>query len=222
MGLITKEVEINLHPRIINHYENLHYILPKIKNKQGKIINNMNSKILVKVEDLPDGSNIKISVECDGCKKEIDNIIWQDYKNYVKDDGKYYCRNCALNLYGSKNANKTKLKNGKSFEQWCIENNYHNILNCWDYDLNNCKPSDIAYATNKKYYFKCPKEIHKSELKSISNFTNGQEGTIYCKACSSFAQWGVDNLGEDFLEKYWDYDNIESILQKELSEVVAI
>jgi len=27
-----------------------------------------------------------------------------------------------------------------------------------------------------------------------------------CKQCNSFAQWGIDNIGEDFLEKYWDYE----------------
>jgi hypothetical protein len=27
-----------------------------------------------------------------------------------------------------------------------------------------------------------------------------------CKACNSFAQWGIDNVCEDFLEKYWDWD----------------
>ena len=27
-----------------------------------------------------------------------------------------------------------------------------------------------------------------------------------CKLCYTLAQWGLDNLGDDFLEKYWDYD----------------
>ena len=48
--------------------------------------------------------------------------------------------------------------------------------------------------------------MHKSELKAINTFTGGQEGSINCKACNSFAQWGIDNLGENFLDKYWDYE----------------
>lgn len=50
-----------------------------------------------------------------------------------------------------------------------------------------------------------------------------EDGKYYCKKCAkklfgdykckntklknsiSFAQWGIDNLGEDFLEKYWDH-----------------
>lgn len=94
-----------------------------------------------------------------------------------------------------------------TFEQWCLDNNRLDILNRWDYELNKCKPSKIGYSTKKKYYFKCPKNLHKSELKSITAFVfDGYEGNISCKSCNSFAQWGINNLGEDFLEKYWDYE----------------
>ena len=124
----------------------------------------------------------------------------------VKENGKYYCHDCASRLFGSEKISKSRLKNGKSFEQWCVENNRQDVLERWDYELNSCLPSEITFGTNKKYYFKCPKELHKSELKSIGKFTSGQEGSLDCKACNSFAQWGIDNLGDDFLEKYWDYD----------------
>ena len=93
-----------------------------------------------------------------------------------------------------------------TFKEWCLNNSKENILDRWDYELNNCKPDNITYSANKKYYFKCPRELHKSELKSISNYTRGQEGSIECNQCNSFAQYNIDNLGEDFLEKYWDYE----------------
>ena len=100
---------------------------------------------------------------------------------------------------------------GKSFEQWCIENNRQDVLDRWDYELNKCSPKDVSYCTNKKYYFTCPRKLHKSELKQIRNFTMGQEGSIKCHLCNSFAQWGLDNIGQDFLIKYWDYDNNKGI-----------
>jgi hypothetical protein len=93
-----------------------------------------------------------------------------------------------------------------SFKQWCIDNKRRDVLDRWDYKLNDCKPDEIFFSTKKKYYFKCSKNIHESELKNISNFTSGQEGSIKCNQCNSFAQWGIDNLGKDFLEKYWDYE----------------
>jgi len=93
-----------------------------------------------------------------------------------------------------------------TFEQWCINNNHQDMLDRWDYELNTYKPSGITFASNKKYYFKCSRGLHKSELKSIVNFTNGQDGSIKCNQCNSFAQWGIDNICSNFLEKYWDYE----------------
>lgn len=95
-----------------------------------------------------------------------------------------------------------------SFEQFCIENNEIGLLKRWDYDLNKCSPLDVNRGTVKKYYFKCPNGIHESELKCINNFTNKykqQYGSMDCSRCNSFAQWGIDNICEDFLERYWDY-----------------
>jgi len=92
-----------------------------------------------------------------------------------------------------------------TFKDWCIENNRQDVLDRWDYELNDKKPDKIGFSTHKQYYFKCPIDIHKSELKIVRAFTNGQEGSMYCKACNSIAQFGIDNIGENFLEKYWDY-----------------
>jgi hypothetical protein len=53
---------------------------------------------------------------------------WDNYLKYVKADGKYYCQKCALKLYGYSNSMDAKLKKGKSFHQWCIENNREDLL----------------------------------------------------------------------------------------------
>jgi len=204
--LITKEVEIPLNSNNVNFLENLGYLIPRRKDISGRMRFIQGTKIIVKVKDL-NKNNVFVDVQCDNkeCNKIL-NMKLNDYKRYVKEDGKYYCNSCAKKLYGNDNSNKVKLKKGKSFEQWCIENNRQGILDRWDYELNNCEPSNILYATSKKYYFKCQKGIHKSELKSISSFTSNHDGVMDCKACNSFAQWGTDNLGNDFLENYWDYE----------------
>lgn len=195
--LLTKTVITKWNPANIKWYEGKGYIFTKWKDE-----------FEVKVEDLSDGSSVDVNVECNckECTTPITKpIAWYSYKMGVKEDGSYYCRTCALKLYGGENSRISKLYNGVSFKQWCIENNRQDVLNRWDYDLNNCKPSEIGYSANKKYYFKCPRGIHKSELKNINSFARGQEGSMKCNQCNSFAQWGIDNLGEDFLEKYWDY-----------------
>jgi len=207
MGLITKEIEVSLGVRNIKHFENLGYEIPRYKDVNGKLRTKMNTKIIVKVEDLLPNSCTKVDIQCNGCGKELKNVIWQNYIKYVKNNDKYYCQNCAMKLYGGENLSKSLLvNNGISFEQWCINNNHQNILDRWDYDLNKCKPSEIAYGTAKKFYFRCPRRIHKSELKSLQIFIRSQKNSLNCKACNSFAQWGIDNICEDFLDKYWDFN----------------
>ena len=207
MGLITKEVYIGLGGSNVKYLESLGYIIPKENDNRGRLRIPNRTKILVKTEDLQNNSTAKVDVECDCCGERLKHMPWQAYIKYIHEDGKYYCKNCAMKLYGGENLRKSLLnKNGKSFQQWCIDNNRQDVLDRWDYELNKLKPSEIGYSSNKKYYFKCPRRIHDSELKNISNFVNGQEGAMKCNQCNSFAQWGIDNLCEDFLEKYWDYE----------------
>jgi len=176
---------------------------------KGYPFTKMRDEFEVKIEDLTKGSHALVNVkcDCDDCENPyLKPIPWKRYLQYLKEDDKYYCNKCAMILYGYKNRKKVILNNSISFEQWCIDNNYKDVLERWDYELNNnIKPSDITYSANKKFYFKCPRELHKSELKSINLFTSDREGVMNCKTCNSFAQWGIDNIGEDFLEKYWDY-----------------
>ena len=266
--IITKYVLVKWSRSIKKHYES-----------KGYQFTNYGNEFLVKVEDLSKNSHVSVEVKCDceDCKNPIAKFIsWQNYNKSVKRNGQYRCKKCA-NKEIIENTRLTKLKNGTSFEQWCIDNNYKDILKRWDYELNDYKPNEISYASNKKFYFKCSRGIHKSELKDIKkftsgrdksinckqcnsfqqwcidndrqdvldrwdyklnkkkpidisygshikiwlkcpknihnsepknlkNFTSGQEGSLDCKQCNSFAQWGIDNLGEDFLEKYWDYN----------------
>jgi len=185
LGLITKNVLMKWSTSNKKHYKSKGYPFTK-----------MGDEFEIKTKDLLNGSQIKVDINCDGCSKKLKNIPWQNYIKYVKNDGKYYCNKCAQNGY----------KKWISFKQWCIENNRQDVLDRWDYELNNISSSEITYATHKSYFFKCPRGIHKSELKNINSFTNGQEGVMYCKKCNSFAQFGLDYLGDDFLELYWDYN----------------
>ena len=197
MGLITKEVGVKLNGMNIKYYEEKGYPIPRIKNKWNRLTIPQNTIIKVKVKDLPKGSCEKVDYVCDCCGKEIKNIKWQNYLRYTKENGKYYCNDCAMKLYGTENSRKSRLKNSISFEGWCIENNRQDILNRWDYEINIDKygnkitPKDISFKSsgfNKKgYWFKCanyPK--HKSELKSIDSFVSGQKGSIECNQCNTF------------------------------------
>ena len=92
-----------------------------------------------------------------------------------------------------------------SFGQWCLDNGREDLLDRLDYELNNKNPFEISRGSDKKYWLKCPEGIHDSELQTIKMLQKDKNISLKCRKCNSFAQWGIDNLGDDFLEKYWDY-----------------
>lgn len=150
-----------------------------------KEITRKNGKV-VKIEDLSSGSGVSVEIECDGCTKILTNVKWVDYKKCVKEDGKYYCNQCAKNGF----------KKWISFFEWCYINLLKEIadriLDRWDYKLNvdkdgkSVSPKDVSHGSNIPYWFKClDNSEHVSEQKNINTFTNGKQATIDCHQCAS-------------------------------------
>lgn len=92
-----------------------------------------------------------------------------------------------------------------SFEDWCNDNNRRDLLDLWDYELNNIPPSEVSFGSEQQYWFKCPRGLHESLLRSICGVRNS--GEILCKQCHTFGLWLLDNLGEDAINKYWSKKN---------------
>lgn len=205
--LLTKTVKMKWNGRNKKDYSEKGYVFTKLKDE-----------FEARVEDLTKGSTAFVEVKCDceDCKKPyLKPMKWSSYLRYVKENEKYYCTKCNKKLYGTKNALKSRLENSVSFGYWVIKNKSLKeatiIISRWDYDLNKCDIRDVGYASmgiNKKgYWFKCLQHTeHLSELKSTQGFIRGQVGSLDCDKCNSFAQWGIDNICSDFLEKYYDYD----------------
>jgi hypothetical protein len=193
LGLISKTALVKWHPTNQKWYISKGYNFTKMGDEFEVDVNNLNK-----------GTVTFIEVQCDCCK-QIKKILWQNYLKNVKEDDKYYCHICAIRLYSSKNAVTTKLNNSKSFKQWCVENNRQDLLKLWDYDLNNSSPDEVGYGSKYKKWFKCPRGIHESELKIIYKLTTYKYDKL-CSKCNSFAQWGIDNISNDFLKKYWDWE----------------
>lgn len=93
-----------------------------------------------------------------------------------------------------------------SFGQWCQDNNKKELLDLWDYDLNDCSPYEVSYASKKKYWFKCQQGLHKSELIIIKSLTIGGK-VLYCSHCCSFGQYLLDTFGENGVNLYWSGKN---------------
>ena len=120
MGLITKEVEVELSGTNIKRLEDLGYEIPRYEDSKGRINVKKGTKIMVKVEDLPNTSDVMVSVKCDECGKILENIEWRSYIKYIKKDGNYYCK------YSKPPKNKRKIRKnyirGLSFYDWCYAN----------------------------------------------------------------------------------------------------
>lgn len=89
-----------------------------------------------------------------------------------------------------------------SFGKWCEENAVE-ILDLWDYDLNNCSPYEVYRNTHKKYYFKCPRCIHESSLHDLAHIVQ-RDYKIFCKDCNSFGQFLLNEYGSEALINVWD------------------
>lgn len=197
MGLISKTVIVKWVGKTKKHYVDKGYKFTK-----------MGDEFEVKVEDLTKGSNIKIEYMCDKCGKLI-KTVYSHYNKYKKYNGEYYCRRCGYELFSKNNQRNTMLKNSKSIKQWCIENNRLDVLDRWDYELNEYSPDEISYGTGELYWFKCDKHLeHKSELKRIGDILRRGDD-IKCNQCNSIAQWFLDNDLD--INDYWDWDKNKDI-----------
>lgn len=127
----------------------------------------------------------------------------------------YFYLKCPDNIHDSsmyqiatlaKHNSKLECKYCSSFYHWCMVNNRQDLLDRWDYNLNKTIPKETARTSPDLYYFKCPRGIHASTAYKLNNLTKYSYSKAKCSACNSFAQWGIDNIDSDFLNKYWDYD----------------
>ena len=106
MGLLDKEIYVGVNNK--EYYIKKGYIIPTIEKtyyyKDGRkdrtrFITPKNTKIKVKIEDVPLQSNAKVNVECDCCKKKY-IMKYQDY-NLHNHNGKIYCKKCFNTILAS-------------------------------------------------------------------------------------------------------------------------
>lgn len=76
----------------------------------------------------------------------------------------------------------------------------------WDYELNELTPSEIGFAANRKFWFKCPRGIHESRAYSPNNLIH-KGRTAKCPQCESIGQFIIDTYGENGIEMYWSTKN---------------
>ena len=140
-----------------------------------------------------------------------DETSMEDVSLYSHKKYRFKCPVCGTTkiqgLAGIKNNPNFKFRcvRCNSFGVWC-EKNAKKWLEQWDYDKNNVSPYDIYLSDGHKYYFKCDRGLHESELTRVADITNkGYELKYRCRKCNSFAQWCIDNNETDLLSR-WDIE----------------
>lgn len=147
----------------------------------------------------PVGRNAKSQIVWE-CKCGYCNQIFYSLPAVVLNGHKKSC-GCLK----QKNSNLRNINVQYSFYDWCVDNHHAEWIDLWDHDLNEKAPQNVGYKTSNSYWFKCPyNPTHKSEKHKISNIVKYNH--LICNQCNSFAQWGINNFGNDFLKNFWDYD----------------
>lgn len=82
--LLTKEVEVRPRGLMIKYYRDRGY---DAKYQQS---------LMVKVQDLSDGSEISVDVLCDYCKETICHPAYRDYCKRIEQFGDYVCSKCRF------------------------------------------------------------------------------------------------------------------------------
>lgn len=107
--IIQENVLVTLNSITSKHYKSLGYSIPTHIDKNHRVSIKMGTKILVKIQDLPTQSNIKVPVVCDSCSKE--NLV--EYSK-VKKSGDYLCVGCSHNTKSFRDA-ISKANKGRKF-----------------------------------------------------------------------------------------------------------
>lgn len=152
--LISKFVEIKWNSKNKKHYQQKGYVYSKI----GEFI-------YVKVEDLKEGSNVKVDVLCDYCKeKNIETIVKKSWENYLRERKHIKKDTCDICKY-------KKYKDVLKYKQ-------ENKL---------LTPSDNGYWTFKENRLKALKEYIKKYGK-VTNMRNNIDGKALISTIENYGE----------------------------------
>jgi len=105
--ILEKEIKIKLGPKNIEYYKNLGYVLPIGKDKRNRYRIEKEKGLLVKIEDLPISSNVKITVQCEDCGQQryvpYCTLEYRKNSSFNK-NGETLCSSCANKRMSGKNS----------------------------------------------------------------------------------------------------------------------
>ena len=202
MGLITKEVKINVNSFTVKYYENLGYELPKKEN--GKY--DLGKPFTVKVEDLPKTSTTTVKYTCDYCGE----VIEQPYSSYIRSISgvvsKTCCRNC--NYLKSQESNMLIYgTNSTTRLEWVKEKMRNTMRQRYgtDYASQSEEIKERIRKTNMERYgteVASQSEIVKNKILATNNYKYGANSPLQNKKIKEklhqtmVSRYGCDNISQ--------------------------
>jgi hypothetical protein len=177
VAILEKYIWIKLHPNTNVYFEKLGYDIPKYIDKHNILRVKRGTKILVKVEDLRNKSNVKVTKVCDDCGIHSLNQPYSAItKSRADGDGKDRCFNCGTIRGGMTQKNNLSYEN--SLEYYALNSNKEILLEefCCK---NKKKPNEVSYGSNEIYLWNCSKCESKFSM-SINARTYLKYNCPYC------------------------------------------
>lgn len=176
MAILEEEVWVGLTNKHIQYYEGKGYVVPKYSS--GSLIRvSQKTKILVKTEDIHQGSKVLVTKICDECGEKIENVKYSEIKQKRrKGDGKDRCFKCAR-IKGEA-TKRVNIPYEKSLEYYAKHNNKEFLLAEFS-SSNSKRPMEIHFSSNDRYEWKCEKcgSIFDSK---VNNRTSNDCNCPYC------------------------------------------
>jgi len=213
MGLITTEIEVMVNGTNIKHLIEMGYKIPMSISKKGKPCYICGAPVLVKVEDLSDGSHTKVECQCDVCNKIV-SPKWSSYKRSFENHKKYYCNECVEKVRID-NSLKTRRSKENSIAQYLIntygENAIEIYLDCKKNKQLGLNPWKISCGSNVKIWANCiHTNYHESYSIAASSIKRGRD----CPYCAGRKVHPFDSLGkileDEGLLNIWSKKNEKS------------
>lgn len=168
-------VWINLSGSNISYYENLGYEIPRTLNKKGKLTIQKDNKLMVKINDLPPRSDVKITKICDYCGLEVGNQRYKDIiMNRSKTNGRDCCNDCK-HIKRIDTYNLQLIPTGESLAE-----RFPEIATEWSISLNGCSPSSVRAYSHMMAWWTCLNDTTHIYEAAINNRTNVGSNCPYC------------------------------------------
>lgn len=177
MAIFEKEVEVTIHNKTINYYEDLGYKIKKYKDVKHNLKERVKrgTKIIVKIDHLSPKSCVIVTKVCDNCGRKQNHRYCDVLLCRNSGNGKDYCKKCS----GIKISSSKKEKVRKSLLDYATKNDMCYLINEFS-DKNKKTPSEISYGSANIYIWNCSKCSSDYETKVNTRTSGSMAGCPYC------------------------------------------